>query len=231
MERASDGHRSVDRDGTAAARPPKLQRVCGWRRRAALSAALLIGTGACAHMRPPVMGKYGRPIGMPCMMVNCKRGSPGGIFYKAQMRMADLNLGNFSEADLREADLSASDMYKAKLWDADLRDAQLRSTNLRGADFRGANLTRAVLLKANLRDADFRGANLTEAVLRKAKPARRRPGGSTASRGRSARRKAGRAPILPMPILTARYCRPVSASTRDRGPFPVPVPARPDHRR
>ena len=168
MERASDRHRAVDRDGTAAARPPKLQRVCGWRRRAALSVALLIGTGACAHMRPPVMGKYGRPIGMPCMMVNCKRGSPGGIFYKAQMRMADLNLSNFSEADLREADLSSSDMYKAKFWDADLRDAQLRSTNLRGADFRGANLTRAVLLKANLRDADFRGANLAKAVLRKA---------------------------------------------------------------
>lgn len=168
MERALQEHRPVGRDERAAARPAKLRRVCGWPRRAVLAVAVVMGTGACSHMRPPVIGVEGRRIGTPCKVVNCGGGTHGGIYHGAQMRMADLQFDNFSEADLRQADLSASDMYGAKFRHADLRDAQLRSANLRDADFRWANLTRAVLLKANLRDADFRGANLTEAVLRKA---------------------------------------------------------------
>ena len=168
MERALQEHRPVGRDERAAARPTKLRRVCGWQRRAALAVVLVIGTAACAQMRPPVIGKSGYPIGMPCIAVNCRNGTPGGIFHRVRMPMANLNFSDFSEADLREADLSASDMYRAKFRDADMRDAQLRSANLRGADFRGANLTRAVLLKANLRDADFRGADLTKTVLLKA---------------------------------------------------------------
>ena len=124
-----------------------------------LSVVLAIGTGACAHMRPPVMGAEGRPIGMPCKAVKCRGGTPGGLYYGAQMRFAKLNFDNFSEADLREANLSASDMFRAKFRFADLRGAQLR----------GANLTRAVLMKANLRDADPAGALLRGADLRSAK--------------------------------------------------------------
>lgn len=97
-------------------------------RRAVLSAVLVIGTGACSHMRPPVIGKSGYPIGTLCRAVNCSKGTPGGIFHKAQIRFANLNSSNSSEADLRDSDLAG-----VVLRDADLRGARLKRANLAGA--------------------------------------------------------------------------------------------------
>lgn len=115
-----------------------------------LSVVLLIGTGACAHMRPPVMGAEGRPIGMPCKAVKCRGGTPGGFYFGAQMRFARLNFDNFSESDLREADFGNANLSQAVLRNANLRDADLAGAVLRGADLRGARL---------------QGANLAYAVL------------------------------------------------------------------
>ena len=61
----------------------------------------VIGTGACSLMRPPAIGKSGYPTGTLYRGVNCIKGTPGGIFYKAQTRFAKLNSGNSSEADQR----------------------------------------------------------------------------------------------------------------------------------
>ena len=94
-------------------------------RRAVLSAVLVIGTGACSHMRPPAIGKSGYPTGTLCRGVNCSKGTPGGIFHKAQIRFAKLNSSNSSEADLRDSDLAG-----VVLRDADLRGARLKRANL-----------------------------------------------------------------------------------------------------
>ena len=60
--------------------------------------------------------------------VNCSKGTPGGIFHKAQIRFAKLNSSNSSEADLRDSDLAG-----VVLRDADLRGARLKRANLAGA--------------------------------------------------------------------------------------------------
>lgn len=134
MESGSQEHRPVDRSGPGrdlADEPVARLQL----RRAVLSAALVIGLGACSHMRLPVSGKSGYPTGTLCRGVNCSKGTPGGIFYKAQIRFAKLKSSNFSEADLRDSDLAG-----VVLRDADLRGARLKLTNLADADLAGALL-------------------------------------------------------------------------------------------
>lgn len=135
MERGSRRHRPVDRSrtgrGLADGPVARLQL-----RRAVLSAVLAIGTGARSHMRPPVIGKSDYPIGALCRGVNCRKGTPSGIFHQAQVRFAKLNIGNLGEADMRDSDLAG-----VVLRGADLRGARLKGANLAEADLDGALLS------------------------------------------------------------------------------------------
>jgi uncharacterized protein YjbI with pentapeptide repeats len=89
------------------------------------------------------------------------------------LRGANLNFAELSNAVLWEADLRGLSLIEAVLWEADLNRADLRGAWLVKADLRmahlnGANLNGANLIEADLREADLRGANLNKATLRDA---------------------------------------------------------------
>ena len=76
-------------------------------------------------------------------------------FSNAYLVRADFRCAILNGADFRDAYLSGANLSGASLRCADLRDA-----NLRGADLSGANLRGADLRDADFRDADLSGANL-----------------------------------------------------------------------
>ena len=107
---------------------------------------------------------------------------------KPNLRGADLNRANLSEANLNGADLNRANLSEANLNGADLnranlsrtilsgvnlsrvnlRGADLSRTNLSGKDLGGANLSGINLRGADLRKTNFRKANLSEANLSEA---------------------------------------------------------------
>ena len=83
-----------------------------------------------------------------------------GLAVAPDLRSADLQQCNFTNAYLgdrhgRRVDLSGADLYEANLTRASLRRAVAR-----GTVFYGAVLTKTVLEEADLTDADFRDAEL-----------------------------------------------------------------------
>jgi hypothetical protein len=83
-----------------------------------------------------------------------------GLAVAPDLRGADLQQCNFTNAYLgdrhgRRVDLSGADLYEANLTRASLRRAVAR-----GTVFYGAVLTKTVLEEADLTDADFRDAEL-----------------------------------------------------------------------
>lgn len=100
------------------------------------------------------------------------------FFAKAELPHADLNGGDFTEADFRVANLASANLTQASLFRADFRDADLRYATLDGAiggeaKFDGANLYLAILYGARLDRASFvksdlRGAGIENAELNQA---------------------------------------------------------------
>ena len=81
------------------------------------------------------------------------------------LRDADLQEADLTEAKLMFADLSEADLSRAELIFADLSEAKLMLAHLREADLRGADLRGAHLSFADLREADLAGADLSRAKL------------------------------------------------------------------
>ena len=81
-------------------------------------------------------------------------------FSYAILRLAELNFTNLSHSDLR-----FTDFHSANLYFADLHSADLRSACLTDADLTNANLPDAKFSDADLSNADFTNANLVEADL------------------------------------------------------------------
>lgn len=89
---------------------------------------------------------------------------------RTDLRMADLQKGNFGNALLVGAHLEGADLGNATLEKADLRGAYLSETdlvqaNLAGADLREAHLEGAYLVEARLTGADLAAARLDGAYL------------------------------------------------------------------
>lgn len=97
----------------------------------------------------------------------------GANLTEARLDGANLIRAKLEYAKLYRANLHGADLRRADLRGADLVEANLRSAKLQGAKLRNAKLCEASLRKANLSDsdlsvADFSDADLKDAVLRHA---------------------------------------------------------------
>jgi len=88
-------------------------------------------------------------------------------FIIPDLRGADLNMVDISEADLFAVRLSGANLKKAVLVRANLSRTHLVKANLRSADLRASELIKANLSMANLGGADISQANLYLTKLEK----------------------------------------------------------------
>lgn len=96
--------------------------------------------------------------------------SPGGEFWDASRRRANLSgmsLGgaDLSRLNLAHANLERANLYGADLTQTDLRWAELSSAMLEQAQLVRTRLNRSTLSNAKLSGADLSGADLSEATL------------------------------------------------------------------
>jgi uncharacterized protein YjbI with pentapeptide repeats len=110
-------------------------------------------------------------VGADLRGANLRMGNLSGVnlsmadLSHADLRGANLRMDNLSGANLSMADLSRADLREADLREANLRTAILLRTNLRVAILTGADLQRVLMSNATLVGADLREANLSMANL------------------------------------------------------------------
>ena len=94
--------------------------------------------------------------------------APNLLFRNLDLQGTDLRSANLQGADLSDADLQGTDLRSANLQGADLSDADLQETDLRSANLQGADLSDADLQGTDLRSANLQGADLSDADLQDA---------------------------------------------------------------
>ncbi|NET44301.1 MAG: globin [Okeania sp. SIO2B3] len=100
--------------------------------------------------------------------------APGAYLASIDLKKANLNEANLSEAcldnaNLKQANLSYANLANAKLSSSNLIDTNLSFSNLSNANLSSANLSNANLVCADLSNANMSGVNLSGATLSGAK--------------------------------------------------------------